>query len=256
MKSKDKKVEDYTVYHLRGTEFFFECGKGIGICAVLSMLFYKSVFAFFLMLPLLYFYIKEAEKRKARERQKQLNLAFLQGVKALSAALNAGYSIENAFVEAYQDLLHLYHESADIMREFYLINRKIRMNITVEAALEDFAQRSGIEDIQDFSEVFYSSKRIGGDLIKVIRNTCQVIEDRLELRRQIEISIAGKKYESGIMNIMPLGIIAYMWFFSANFMAPLYHNITGICIMTVALGVYIGSFYLSLRILDFEISAL
>jgi tight adherence protein B len=249
---KYKKGIDYNVYRMTIPELIFEYLKGTAVCAVFALLFYKSIVAFLLLLPYSYFYVKGRKKQKIAERRQKLNQDFIEGIKSLSAALNVGYSVENAFREAYKELSLLYGKKTDIMQEFYSINQKIQMNCTVESALGDFAKRSGVEDIRDFAEVFSTAKRTGGDIIKIIKNTCLVMESRMEMQREIDISIAGKKYESKIMNLIPLGIIGYMWFFSADFMKPMYHNFTGVMIMTGALAVYLFAVWLSNRILVFD----
>lgn len=249
---KYRKEIDYNLYDMTWTELILEYGKGAGICAILALLFYKSIFAFLLLLPLSYFYVKLRKKQKIKERKQRLTLEFLEGIKSIAGALYAGYSIENSFREAYRDLRLLYSENTDIIQEFYFIIQKIQMNYTIEDILNNFAKRSGIEEIKDFAEVFIIAKRTGGDMIKIIKNTCRVMEGRMEMQREIDISIAGKRYEAGIMNLVPLGIIAYMWLFSSDFMKPMYHNIFGVMVMTIALLTYIGAFLLSQRILKFE----
>lgn len=249
---KYKEERDYNFYKMTLIEMIFEYGTGIGICMIVALLFYKSLIAFFCLLPFSYLYVKWRKGQKIEKRKQELRLEFLEGIKSIAAALNAGYSIENSFYEAYKDLSLLYLEKTDIMQEFSLIIRKLQMNDTIEAALKDFAKRSNIEDIQDFSEVFMIAKRTGGDIIKIIKNTCRVMEKRMEMQREIDISIAGKKYESMIMNLIPLFIIAYMWFFSADFMKPMYHNFIGIMIMTIALLAYLLSLFVSQKILQFK----
>ena len=249
---KYKKGIDYNSCHMTKTILILEYAKGILICVVIALLFYKSIAAFFCLLPCSWFYVKGRKAQKIKERKDRLNGQFLDGIKSLSAALNAGYSAENAFYEAYKELHLLYPKEADIMQEFNAINRKLQMNDTIESALEDFAVRSGIDDIRDFAEVFAAAKRTGGDMIKIIKNTCHIMEERMEIQRDIDISIAGKKYESDIMNLIPLGIIAYMWCFSSDFMNPMYHNPAGIMMMTAALFVYLMAFLLSKHILKFH----
>lgn len=250
---KYKKEIDYDSCHLTWIELVFEYIKGVGICVAIAALFYKSMIAFLCFLPLSHIYAEWRKKQKIKARREKLKLEFLEGVRSMAAALNAGYSVENSFREAYKDLSLLYSEDADIMREFSSIIRKIQINCTVESALEDFAERSNVEEIKDFAEVFVTAKRTGGDIIKIIKNTCRIMEENMEVQREIDVSIAGKKYEARIMNLVPLGMIGYMWLFSTDFMKPMYHNIMGIVIMTIALIVYFLAFFLSERILKFVI---
>jgi len=45
------------------------------------------------------------------------------------------------------------------------------MNVPVEQALNDFAQRVQIEEVKSFADVFSISKRAGVNLVEVIKNT-------------------------------------------------------------------------------------
>lgn len=167
--------------------------------------------------------------------------------------MNAGYSIENAFVEAVKDLRFLYEEDALLIQEFENITYQIKTNRTVEEALNEFARRSEIEDIYTFSEVFHTAKRTGGDIIKVIQSTAKNIGDKIEIKREIQTLITAKKFEVKIMNIIPFGIILYMWIFSPGFLNPLYGNLVGIVVMTLALFAYFGAYILSEKIMDISL---
>ena len=54
--------------------------------------------------------------------------------------------------------------------------------------------------------------------------------------------LAGKQYEARLMNILPLGILAYLQVGLPTFTEKLYGNVTGILIMTIALAAYIVAF--------------
>lgn len=187
------------------------------------------------------------------ERKWELNLQFRDGITSISSALNAGYSIENAICEAKKDLLLMYDENTIIVKEFQYMIYQMNNNQTVEEILQDFAERSSVEDIHNFAEVFITAKRTGGDIIKIIRTTSNSISDKLEVKREILTLITAKKFESNIMNVIPLGIILYMWVCSPGFLDPLYGNILGIGIMSVALLLYGVAYVISQQIINIEV---
>lgn len=226
---------------------------GIILISFISFLFYKSIIGILILSPFSIFYLKYKKSKLIKERKWELNLEFRDGIMSISAALNAGYSIENAMREATFDLKILYGESSLIVNEFEYMVSQIKMNQTIEDVLQEFANRSDIEDIYNFSQVFITAKRTGGDLIKIIRTTSKVIGDKIDVKREIKTLITAKQFETGIMNMIPLGIILYMWVFSPGLLDPLYHNILGIFIMTVALVLYIFAFLLSKKIINIEV---
>jgi tight adherence protein B len=196
---------------------------------------------------------RKKREQRMEERKWKINQEFKDGIISLSAALSSGYSAENAFEEAWKDLKLLYKEDALIMREFSYIINQIRMNITVEKALNEFAERTGVEDILNFAEIFSTAKRSGGDLIKVIRSTANAISDKVEVKREIITMVTAKKYEADIMKIIPLGIIFYLQFFSPGFLDPLYHNILGRMVMSILLIAYLCAYYLADKIVAIEV---
>ncbi|HKL80106.1 MAG TPA: type II secretion system F family protein [Mobilitalea sp.] len=246
-------IEDYNEYHFTLKEYMRYILQGEVIAVLIGWLFFRSIIGIIFLSPLVYWYCKDRRKNLVKKRKWQLNLEFRDGIGSLSAALGAGYSAEHAIEEALKDMALLYHKESIISREFtYLINQ-IKMNITVEKALSDFGERTGIEDIISFAEVFTTAKRTGGDLIHVIRNTSNTISDKIEVKREIITLITAKKYEANIMKIIPLGIICYMSLSSPGFLDPLYNNILGAAIMSVLLGIYLGTYLLIDKIVAIEI---
>lgn len=216
-------------------------------------LFYRSFLISFIAIPISFLYIKQKKEQLKEERQWQLMLQFRDGITSLSNSLNAGYSIENAFSEAIIDLKTIYEEDAYIIKEFHFIISRLKRNETIEDILYEFADRTGIEDIYNFAQVFITAKRTGGNIIKIIRNTSKSIGDKIEIKREIKTLITAKKYESRIMNLIPFGMILYMWCFSPGFLDPLYHNVMGVIIMTGAMLAYYGAYCLSEKIMNINI---
>lgn len=246
-------IEDYSHYDLSLKEYIKYITQGTVITIIVGRLFYQSVIGMLLVSPMIYFYCKNKKSGLIKKRKWQLNLEFRDGILSIAAALHAGYSVEHAIEEALKDLTLLYDKKAMIVCEFTYIVNRIRMNITVEKALYDFGQRTGIEDIISFAEVFSTAKRTGGDLISVIRTSSNAISDKIEVKREIITLIAAKKQETDIMKLIPLGIIGYLTIGSPEFLAPLYHNIIGVVVMTTLLGIYMGTYILINKITAIEI---
>jgi len=246
-------IEDYNTYHFTLKENITVILQGILIITVLGGLFYQSIFGILFLSPIIILYRKAKIKQRISTRKWQLNMEFRDGILSLSAALGAGYSAEHAFEEARRDLKLLYQEEAHIMQEFsYLINQ-IRMNITTEKALIEFGERTGVEDIISFAEIFATAKRTDGDLIKVIKTTSNTISDKIEVKREIITLVTAKRYEANIMKLIPMGILCYLYFSSPGFLDPLYHNFFGVAVMTILLSCYLCAYLLIEKIVAIEI---
>lgn len=192
------------------------------------------------------------KKRSYRRWQMQMGLEFREGLQGIAAALNAGYSIENAFAEARKDLELLYGKQSVLAPEFQTIIARNQLNCPVEQTLMELAVRSGLEDIRRFAEIFQTAKRTGGDFIAITRMAADRISEKIEVKREIETMISGKKMEAQIMNAVPLGMIVYFWICSPAFLECLYHG-SGRSIMSLLLGIYLAAYYWSERIIQINI---
>lgn len=244
---------DYRKYHCNMRDNLKWMGTSLGITAALSWLFYRSWYGMALLLPVGVFWRKRYIERRKKERQRELLRQFKDGIQAVSAALLAGYSVENAWREAERELCRLYGRDALMTGEWHQMNARIEMNDPVEKPLLSFAARSGCEDVESFAEIFAFAKRSGGNFAKIIRTAISRIRGKMEVEQEIATVLAGKKLEGRIMNVMPLFILAYMNLTSKEFLRPLYGNSFGVLVMTAALGVYAVALKISERILDIRI---
>lgn len=244
---------NYDEYHFKPKELLVVIVEGLLIDAMISYLFYRSIIVFFLLIPFIGFFIKMEKNRLCKERKKELALQFKEGIMAVSASLNAGYSIENAFREALNDLQVLYSMDEIIVNEFRLICGRMSSNENLESILQDLADRSGVDDIQDFTDVFVTAKRSGGDMIAIIRKTVDHIGDKIEVEREIDTLMSAKRMEQNIMSVIPFLIIFYLNMSSSTFLSSLYGNFTGVVIMSGCLLIYIFAFALAQKIVNIEV---
>lgn len=135
-------------------------------------------------------------------------------------------------------------------KEYAVINHQLKMNIPIERLLEDLAERSGMEEIESFSQVFGFAKRGGGDIVKIFQESVERIAEQVELKREIETVIAAKKLEQKIMSVIPCGILIYIGIGMPEFMEPLYGNVTGVLVMSVCLGIYAAAYFMAQRIVQ------
>lgn len=244
---------NYDMYHFKAKETLVFTIQGLGLIGCISYLFYHSIYAFLLGVPLLIPFLKRKKATCMKKRKEQLTLQFKDAIQAFSAALSVGYSIENAWKEAYVDMKLLYQEKDDIMVEFSYMLRQMDNNEVLEVLLSDFAKRSGISDIADFAQIFAIAKRSGGDLKGIIKKSVNTICDKIEVKREIQTSLASRKYEQKVMNAIPIGIIAYISLTNPHYFDTLYHNPGGILIMSICLIIYGVAFLMAEKITEIEV---
>ncbi len=252
-RANDKKGSKRRGGELRKRDVALAIVQGLALTAMISYLFYQSFLAFLALTPLVYITVRRVMRTKRENAQFRLSVQFCDGLQALSAAVRAGYSIENAFSEALSDLRVLYGRQEFIIREFDYICHGVQMNQTLEELLYSCAGRTGLADIQKFAEVFDTAKRTGGDLDGVIEAMEEHVRRRLELQREVMQIIGARKFEQKIMNVVPCCILLYVNVASPEFLAPLYGNAAGVIIMSGCLILYGLGFWLGERTMEMKL---
>ena len=253
MKQKDNVKQNYEEYHFSKTEILKYLLQSILLCSVMDYLFYQNWWLLILAVPVTVLFMRLKKKGLIRERKRNLNYQFKDALNALSVAVQAGYSVENAVTACSRDLERLYPKETDIVQEFHYIETQLKVSVPVEELLLSLGERSGIEDVENFAAVFYTAKRTGGDMNRIIQTSARMLGDKIDVRKEIETTLAAKKAEQMIMSLMPAGIILYLKLTSPGFLSVLYGNFFGICAMTLCLGIYILSYWLGRRIVDIEV---
>ena len=257
MKGKEKEQlylkHDYDHYHFTPKEFLKYLGQALALCIAADYLFYRSIWLLLIMIPVPVFYLKWQQNRLIRERRKKLNYQFKDALTSLSVAVQAGYSVESAVKTSVKDLERLYGKGTDIVEEFRYIESQQHISVPLEELFLDLGERSQVEDIENFASVFYTAKRTGGDMNRVIQKVTRMLSDKIDVKKEIEATLAAKKSEQMIMSLMPAGIIMYLQMTSPGFLSVLYGNPFGIAAMSICLAIYATAYWLGRKIVDIEV---
>jgi len=186
------------------------------------------------------------------DRKKRLRTQFIDLLDSLATSISSGKNVPNAFVAAREDLLVQYQPDAFIVQEVDNIISGIQNNLDVGAMLLNFGERSGIQDIRTFGRVFETAYSKGANLKDVVRNSHLILSNKCEIEAEIETKVASNKNEQNIMIIMPIILILMIKMagsdFASNFTTP-----TGILCTTIAIGAFVGAYFLGRKILKIEV---
>ncbi len=190
---------------------------------------------------------------KQNRKRQNMRQEFKDMLYALSSGLKAGYSMENAWICAEQDMALLYPEESFFRREMNRVSMQLKVNVSIEAAVQEMAKSCDLEEIYSFAEVLNTAKRSGGNMVKMMDKTSNIIAEKIEVEQEIRTMLSGKRMEQRIMCLMPFLLLFYMRLTNAEYMYSLYHNAAGILVMTVCiLGAWIA-FVWGNRIMRIEV---
>ena len=122
----------------------------------------------------------------------------------------------------------------------------------IEKSLLDFGERSGVADIISFANVFDTCYRKGGNIKEVIKNTQQIITEKMEVEMEIETIVSGSKNEQMIMTVMPVALIAIIKMMSPEF-ADNFTSPAGIISTTIAVVMFIAAYFVGNAVLEIKI---
>lgn len=242
-----------SIYHFSSKETGRTVMKAIGITGVIMLLFYRSFWAIILFPIILALELQHMKKAGIEARRTKLLEEFLHGIGVLNSSLQAGLSMENAWKEVEKETKFLYGVSSEFYLELKEINQRVAHNVPVEKLFLEFAYRCKLEDVIQFAELLEYGKRSGSNWKRIIDVTVSKMTEQYEAKQQIEVMVAEKKMEQQVMNIIPLGLLAFLQFSAWDYMAVLYHNWFGVICMTIFLIGYVAAIVLSQRILKVQL---
>lgn len=203
--------KDYHVYHMRFSDYLISWVLGIAAGFIVLLAFFNNFFVALIggivcALVVPKYYCGYRRKKQSDELRTQ----FKDLLESLTSSYSAGQNTVEAFHDAESDMRAIYGDGADIVQEVQIICTGLKNNINIEALLLDFANRSGLDDAMSFANVFEVCNRQGGDLKRIVSDTREIINDKIEIEMEIETMLSGAKNELNIMMVMPVIIVVML----------------------------------------------
>lgn len=213
--------------------------KLLVIGAICSFLFYGKWWGIFMMLPYLaYLHWKDMRAFK-NDRKKLLREDFKNVIVGLSAALSAGYSMENALAYVLGEMSKSGEENY-MKEELKLMLNKISCGEELHEAMRELGEKSEIPEVTQLSGLLAIGKKYGGNMIYIFRQFSAGMAEKSATELEINTMIASKRLEGKIMTVMPFAIMLYLRITGVSYSNVLYDSLFGHIFMTICLGVTIG----------------
>lgn len=241
---------DYHVYHMNAAEIMLAVlvGSGAGFAAA-YIYFGNTLLSVITGLIAGWKAISIYRDMLQRKRIKDLTLQFRDMLESLSNSYTVGRNANDAFTDALADMTAEHGENAYITKELRLIRHARDMyGMEISDLVVDLGKRSGIDDINSFASVFAISNYLGGDVGKVIRETRDIISDKIEIQMEIQTMVTSQRNELNIMAVMPFIVVL-----ATNLLVSVPDDILVLGIKIVALAIFVGSYWMGLKIVRIKI---
>lgn len=263
-------IRNYKVYYFSGSEKLLYFIGAFVVGAAVGLLFYgglaknefgqstRLTYILDLLIILICgfaagkLFLPVRQKQLLESRKKKLRKQFRDMLEALTTALGAGKNVQDAFLSVQEDMKNQYEEGADILTELEAINNGIANGFVLEKLLANFGARSGIDDIQNFADVFEITYRMGGNVKETLRNTSEIIGDKMSVEEEIETTVSGSKSEQAIMLVMPVLLIGMIKVSSPEFGSN-FATSSGVIATTIGVALFIISYFVGKRLLEIRI---
>ena len=244
-----------SLFSARRKEILVLWGKTGAVLCILNYFFYREWWAFVILIPIGILYCRLECGNLIGRKQNEVREQFTELLRFTITSLQAGYSVENAFLDSYRDLERLYGGQSVICKILRRLAIARQNRLPLAEVWKNVADELQVTEITEFSEIYEMAYHHSGNLSAIMEQTSQIIMEKTELQRELFLSMASRRMELRIMTAMPFVIMAYIQWTSKGYFDELYHNMTGIMLMTGILLLYFVGYLWSWKIMQMEQSS-
>lgn len=203
---------------------------------ICGLLFYDALWGAVFTIPYLAYLYRKLKKDFVTARKRQLKEEFKNVISGVSGNLQAGYSIENAFLYVLSEIKS--DETADNLLEedLKLLINGMQCGKGLEQGLEELGNKSDVEEIKELAYLVKTAGIYGGNLIRLMGQCARSMTEKSITELEINTMIASKRLEGKIMSVIPFFIMLYLRLTGVSYIDVLYKTVWGHVFMTVCLG--------------------
>lgn len=144
---------------------------------------------------------------RAAFQRRRIEDQFPDLMERLADSLQAGYTLSQAIHFIGPNLLE--PSSTEMIR----VSRKLRIGVSPTAAMRDLYQRHPFEDLKLLIEMLKLHQKVGGDIVKMIRELAGVVRDRIELEKDVRsLTAQGRLSALVITLLVPVSLVILAFF--------------------------------------------
>ncbi|MCL6728459.1 type II secretion system F family protein [Sphingomonas hankyongi] len=137
--------------------------------------------------------------------------------------------------------------------EFRMVSDKMKIGRTMEAALQDTADRLGTPEFQFFVITLAIQRETGGNLAETLSNLADVLRKRAQMKLKIRAMSSESKASAYIVGSLPFVVFTLVWFINPGYMSGFFVDQR---LMVAGIGgliwMSIGAFIMA-KMVNFEI---
>jgi tight adherence protein B len=206
---------------LRPAEAIFVYAVGVTLVGLLALLGAPTLpvglmsVAVIAVVPLMV--MKSLRQRRVKAFEAQLPDTLIM----LAGSLRAGYSFLQGVEAVVQET------SEPMARELRRALAEARLGRPLEEALADIATRMQSRDFDWSVMAIRIQREVGGNLAELLQTVADTMIQRSRMRREVKALTAEGRLSAIIMGLLPVGLGAFMFMASPEYIGELFRSFTG-----------------------------
>jgi tight adherence protein B len=131
-----------------------------------------------------------------KRRRKKFILQLVDGLMIMNSCLKGGLTLVQSFEVLSEEM------SPPMSQEISLLNREVKVGVTLEEALLRLNQRMPSEEMTLVSSAIIVARETGGDLTKVFSRLVETIRDRIKLRELVSTLTLQARLQAIIISLL------------------------------------------------------
>ena len=211
----------------------------LGIAATIMMLLVMRGAPFILSLLLGIFFgvggPHFAIGRMIKRRINKFNSNFPDAIELMVRGLRSGLPITETLTIVASEI------QGPVGVEFRMVVDKMKIGRTMEAALQETADRLGTAEFQFFVITLAIQRETGGNLAETLSNLADVLRKRAQMKLKIRAMSSESKASAYIVGALPFIVFTLVWMINPNYMAGFFTDqrlmVAGIgCMIWMGIG--------------------
>ena len=185
--------------------------------------------------------------RTIKKRIIKFNAKFPDAIELLVRGLRSGLPISETMTVVGNEL------PGPVGEEFRSVSDKMKIGRTMDAALQETADRLGTPEFQFFVISIAIQRETGGNLAETLANLANVLRSRHQMKLKVRAMSSESKASAYIVGSLPFIVFVMIWFVNSGY---LMHFFTDQRLMVAGIGGFIwmaiGGFIMA-KMVSFEI---
>jgi tight adherence protein B len=156
--------------------------------------------------------------RMIKRRINKFNVNFPDAIELMVRGLRSGLPITETLGIVAGEI------TGPVGVEFRMVADKMKIGRTMEAALQDTADRLGTAEFQFFVITLAIQRETGGNLAETLSNLADVLRKRAQMKLKIRAMSSESKASAYIVGSLPFVVFTLVWMINPHYMAGFFSD--------------------------------